>query len=188
MLYHASPAAGLRQLSPRLSSHGKPYVYAVDSLVTGLLFGAKQDDFDLMLFTDRQGRPVVCECYPDALPTVYQGKSCSIYLVSEEGFLRGVTGWAPELVCETAVPVLQELRVDDLYRRLLEEEQAGRVTLRRYRHTPAYRKLVASHITDRLIRFDIDPEHCMEREPRFAAHYPELIRALAAVMDGHLLP
>lgn len=72
-------------------------------------------------------------------------------------------------------------------RRLREEERAGRVTLRRYRQTPAYPKLVASHIIDHLLRLDIDPEHCMERDPRFAAHYPELIRALAAVMDGHLL-
>lgn len=72
-------------------------------------------------------------------------------------------------------------------RRLLAEERAGRVTLRRYWHTPACPKLVASHITDRLIRLDINPEHCMERDPWFAAHYPELIRALAAVMDDHLL-
>lgn len=41
------------------------------------MFGAKQDDFDLMIFNDDSGTPIVYECYPDAFRTVYAGRSCS---------------------------------------------------------------------------------------------------------------
>ena len=48
MLYHVSPFAGLKTLQPKVSTHKVGYVYAIENLVTGLLFGAKWDDFDLI--------------------------------------------------------------------------------------------------------------------------------------------
>jgi len=79
MLYHVSATPGLTVLTPRVSSHGKAYVYAIDNLVTGLLFGARHDDFDFLLDTDANGTPEIYECYPDAFRKVYQGKTCSVY-------------------------------------------------------------------------------------------------------------
>lgn len=188
MLYHVSPTGGLKMLRPQKSSHGKAYVYATDDLITGLLFGAKKDDFDLMIFSDKDGIPVVYECYPDALKAVYKEKTCSVYMVDEEGFQKGLTSWEAELVCEQEVPVLKELIVEDLYERLLAEEANGKVKLHRYAHDDAYKKQIAGHITDRLIRFDVDLDHCMEKDVRFAIYYREIVQALRSVMDGHLLP
>lgn len=187
MLYHVSPTGGLKTLRPRVSSHGKAYVYALENEVTGLIFGAKHDDFDLMLDEDETGVPVLCECYPDAFGQVYKGKSCSVYRVDGRDFRRGVTGWSPELVCEHEVAVLSEQPIDDLYRRLLEEEQRGRVKLFRYAHTREYRQKIAEHVTDRIFRFDIDLAHCAQRDDRFATHYAALVQALIAATDGHLL-
>ena len=45
-LYHASHKSGLKILRPHTSTHKKPYVSAVENVVIGPLFGAKQDDFD----------------------------------------------------------------------------------------------------------------------------------------------
>ena len=59
MLYHVSPVAGLKTLQPRVSTHGKEYVYAIDNMVTALLFGAKKDDFDFLLYTDEKGTPII---------------------------------------------------------------------------------------------------------------------------------
>ena len=66
MLYHVSEKPGLKVLRPHVSSHGRAYVYAVDDLVTGLLFGAGHDDFDLYLSNDAAGVPTVRECWPGA--------------------------------------------------------------------------------------------------------------------------
>lgn len=187
MLYHVSKTAGLTVLKPHLSSHGKPYVYAIENLVTGLLFGVKKDDFDFLLNTDEAGTPVVYECYPDAFRQKYEGQSCSVYEVEDTGFLRGVTGWTPELVCEREAAVVREQRIPDLYARLLEEEQRGTLTIRRYADDPAYRAMIAAHIVDRLIRFD-----CLAyfdtQDERGTRYYRALIDGLKSVMDGHLLP
>lgn len=155
MLYHVSATPGLKILQPRISSHGKAYVYAIDNLVTGLLFGAKKDDFDFLLDVDKDDTPVIYECYPDAFSTIYRGKRCSVYELMEEGFLRGVTGWDPELVRETEAAVEKEYVIPDLYARLLEEEAKGNLIIHRYRQDPEYQEIISEHIKDRLIRFDL---------------------------------
>lgn len=127
MLYHVSATPGLKVLKPKVSSHKKPYVYAVDNIVTGLLFGASHDDFDLFILTDDNGKPEIYECYPNAFETIYKGKNCYVYELNEEGFLRGMTNWDAELVCESDVPVQNEILVQDLYKRLLEEEACGNI-------------------------------------------------------------
>ena len=188
MLYHVSPTAGLKKLTPRVSTHGTAYVYAIENMATGLLFGVRHDDFDFNVSTDSEDRPTICECYPDAFRTVYQGKGCSVYRVDDAGFERGRTNWEPELVCETEVPVLEEMTVPDLHEKLLELEAAGHLTIRRYEHTDEYRHFIAAHIVDRIIRFGIDLTHIVDSDPRFATHYQGIVNLLCSATDGHLLP
>lgn len=182
MLYHISKTAGLIILKPQVSTHKKPYVYAIENVVTGLLFGAPHDDFDFII-REEKGIPIIMECYPGAFPSVFQGKSCSIYEISEEGFLRGMTSWSPELVNENEVAVAREIPVDDLYLRLLDEESGGNLIIRRYEDTQAYKHLVSEHIVDRLIRFDA----VSTESERLKKHYGKLIEAVKSIMDGHLL-
>lgn len=188
MLYHVSKTSGLKTLQPRVSTHKKAYVYAIENMVTGLLFGARCDDFDFIISTDDDGAPAVFECYPDAFKKIYQGKSCSIYEVSDEGFLRNMTSWEPELVCENEVDVLREVFVDDMYQKLLEEESKGNLEIIRYEHSDEYRKMISAHIVDRIIRFELDLKSITEQDERFAIYYKDIIQALNDITDGHLLP
>lgn len=187
MLYHVSVNAGLKTLRPHESSHKKAYVYATENLAAGLLFGARQDDFDLCISTDENGLTEVYECYPDALKTVYRGKGCSVYTVDEEGFRRGLTSWDGEFVCDREVKVQGETAVTDLYERLLEEETAGNIALHRYAFNDAYRGRIAAHVVDRLIRFDVDLKNCAKRDDRFSTYYKGIVEGLLALSDGHLL-
>lgn len=187
MLYHVSHKSGLRVLQPRTSTHKKPYVYAIENMVTGLLFGVKMDDFDFMISTDENDKPVVYECYPCAFQKIYQGKGCSVYEVSDEGFMRGMTSWEPELVCENEVSVIDEIVVADLYERLLEEEKSGNLKIYRYEFNDEYREKIASHIVDRIVRFDIDLSNIIEKDRRFDVYYKGIVQELLKVMDGHLL-
>lgn len=187
MLYHVSQKSGLKVLQPRVSTHKKAYVYAIENMVTGILFGAKKDDFDFIISTDDNDIPMIYECYPNALQKIYQGKRCSVYEVLEEGFQRGMTSWSPELVCENEVDVKNEVIIEDLYQRLVEEEQKGNLKVYRYEDNAKYKSMIASHIVDRLIRFEIDLKKCMEQDSRFATYYKRIIQELVKVMDGHLL-
>lgn len=182
MLYHISKTPGLTTLVPHVSTHRKAYVYALENVVLGLLFGAQKDDFDFLIQSEND-TAVITECYPDAFRQIYQNKSCSIYEVPEDGFLRGMTSWSPELVCEKEVPVLREIPVPDLYARLLEEEAKGNLILHRYADTTEYKQMISRHIVDRLIRFDM----VYTENSRIRQHYGKLIDALQDCMDGHLL-
>ena len=188
MLYHVSEKNGLKLLSPHISSHKKAYVYAIENLATGLLFGSPKDDFDLLIETEENGRPVVYECYPDAFRTIYRGKRCSVYVVDEAGFRRGMTSWEPELVCETEVAVQNEIVITDLYEKLMEEESLGNLRIYRYAFHDDYRKKISEHIVDRLIRFDVDLNTCLQKDHRFSTYYKGIAESLTAIMDGHLLP
>ncbi len=185
MLYHVSKTTGLTVLEPQVSTHGKAYVYAIEDLITGLLFGAKKDDFDFLLNTTQNGLPEIFECYPDAFRSIYQGKSCSVYELKEDGFLRGMTSWTPELVCETPVTIEQEIAVPDLYHRLLQAEADGQLIIHRYRQDPEYKAFISRHIVDRLIRF-----HALDyikTDTRFQNYFGKIIKELQHIMDGHLL-
>lgn len=182
MFYHVSQTAGIQVLTPRVSTHGKAYVYAVENPVTGLLFGTRHDDFDFII-SNHEDIPVVYECYPDAFHSVFYGKCCSVYEVREEGFQRGMTTWDAELVCEQEVPVVKETTINDLYSRLLTEEACGRLELYRYENSTEYKKRVSEHVVDRLIRFDA--LHLSDE--RLQKHYGRIIAELKHIMDGHLL-
>lgn len=187
MLYHVSPNAGLETLHPHESSHKKAYVYATGNLVVGLLFGVKKDDFDFCILTDENGLTTVYECYPDAFRTIYQGKSCSVYVVDEEGFKRGLTSWSQELVCDQEVKVQKEIRIVDIYERLIEEEALGNIVIHRYEFNDDYRKDISAHVVDRFIRFGIDLNHCLGQDIRFSTYYKGIVEGLLNILDGHLL-
>ncbi len=213
MLYHASDTPNLIVLEPRASAHsayGTPYVFALESFAQTLVFGARHDDFDFNISTV-DGRLVVSECYPGALESVYAGKSCSVYAVADDGFERGKTGWSSELVCPHEVKVASETRIDDLLTALRENDE---VELVEYCDEPEYKRFVANHVVDRMIRFGVldrapaksdadgsdaqgaptaacgdGPELLCyaDRDERFRTHYKRLVDALKQAISGELL-
>jgi len=96
-----------------------------------------------------------------------------------------MTNWDAELVCENDVPVHNEILVQDLYSRLLDEEAKGNLIINRYKYSIEYKKLISEHIVDRLIRFDALGR--LETDARFQKYYKNIIEALLSIMDGHLL-
>lgn len=182
MLYHISKTTGLKVLKPHVSTHKKPYVYAIENVITGLLFGAPHDDFDFII-NEENSIPLIMECYPDAFQSIFKDKACSIYEINDEGFLRGMTSWSPELVSENEVTVVREIPVSNLYLRLLGEEEKGNLIIRRYEDSADYKSIISEHIVDRLIRFDA----VYTENERLKKHYGRLLDALQNMMDGHLL-
>lgn len=184
-LYHASPVQGLTSLEPRVSTHGKPLVYAVDNPVLALLFGAKKDDFDFIQDLSPEGVPRLHECYEGAFEKIYKGQSSSLYTLDGKGFQKGQTGWEPEYVSEDAVEVAEENYIPDLYMRLLEEEHADHLLIRRYENNPDYRERIARHVTDRLIRFGI--LDLPEPDERIRKHYGGILELLKEARSGQKL-
>ena len=164
MLYHASKEKGLETLEPRVSTHGKAYVYAIRSRVAAVCFGAPKDDFDLLM-DEEDGIVHLYECYPHAVEKIYGGKSCRLYEVGEEGFLSGMTGWDAELVCEAAVPVLREEYIRDIRSFLLQAQAQGKCVLHRYSQDGQYRSMLREELGERIRAFGLRDED-IQNDPR----------------------
>ena len=173
MLYHASKQSGIKELVPQISTHGRKYVYAVNNRLTAILFGAPKDDFDIIL-DEADGKPVIFECYPNALRKIYFKKSCSVYGLNEEGFLTNQTGWEPELVCEHSVPVVSEEKIENIYDEIIDSIHKGDCIFYEYSTNEEYQKYLKDEISERVRHFGITDEQ-MNSDPRFELYYNRLL-------------
>ena len=173
MLYHASAQPGIRELVPQISTHGRECVYAIANRLTALLFGAPKDDFDLLM-DEAEGKPVIYECYPNALKAIYRGRSCSLYAVREDGFLSGQTGWDAELVCEHRVPVAAEERIGNIYDEIMDAVQSGACVLHAYSEDADYQSFLREELSERIRCFGIT-EAQMDADPRFQLYFSDLL-------------
>lgn len=172
MLYHASCVSGLKRLEPHVSTHQIPYVYAIRSKLAAMLFGAPKDDFDLLISVEGS-RPVLYECYPEALKKVYSGKKCSIYTVSESGFLTGRTGWEEELVCPTSVDVVREDVVEDIYTQLMCAAEKEQCIIHSFTPAEHYLSFLREELQERIRIFGMTEEE-MQRDIRFLPYHHQL--------------
>lgn len=184
MLYHASKTAGLKELTPRVSTHGKAFVYALKNRALALIFGAAHDDLDFIIGERPKGAEI-WECYPHAFDLKFEGAACSLYELSEDSFQPHQTPWPPEWVSPQAVKVVSERPVVNLKEELQALEAGGDLVIHRYSQDPAYLKRIAGHVTDRIIRFDL--LNAVEEDPRLRTHFGKLTQALKEVVSGHLL-
>lgn len=173
MLYHASKTAGLNELKPCISTHGKPYVYAIRSKLMAILFGAPKDDFDLLMDA-QNGKVILYECYPDALKTIYAGKSCSLYTVEETNFQEGMTGWDEEWVSSVPVAVREEKRIQDIYQQLMAEFQAGNCEIHFFEQSEEYLSFLRDELQERVDAFGIDQEY-RKKDRRFIQYHNQLL-------------
>ena len=154
MFYHASNIEGLKTLIPKVSTHGKAYVYAINNKITAVCFGAPKDDFDLLM-DEKDGITYLYECYPNALEKIYKEKNCSLYCVDSNRFISGKTGWDAEWVCEDEVPVEEEERIEDIYSYLCKAAEEGECSIHYFSDNPDYLAMLREEFTERVKAFGL---------------------------------
>lgn len=146
-LYHASPAADITVLEPRVSNHGVPRVYfsrrrenvlvylsnAIEKYCreTGFAYAGPWQKWGPYGFTP-DGLPRLEEYYPDALEDTYRGVCAYIYRVRETDAMQPLTGIPDALFSEEPVPVAGCERIDDAYEAILQAQEAGTLAIRRF--------------------------------------------------------
>ena len=173
MLYHASQQSGIMELVPHASTHGKKYVYAINHKLMAILFGVPKDDFDLLI-DEVDGKPVIFECYPNALKNIYHEKTCYLYAVKEEGFLSNQTGWEPELVCEHRVPVVSEEKIENIYTIIMDSIHTGDCIFHEYSASEEYQTFLKDELSERVQSFGITDEQ-MNADQRFKFYFNRLL-------------
>ncbi len=133
-VYHASKQQGLKIITPRVSTHGKPWVYATKDLVMAACFlGDLGGDFTCAVGRDPEtGKPFICERFEGAFDLRYGGVQGSIYVLPGETFIEGQTGWDEEVVSPEPVEPMEEIRVPDARAYLLQLAEEGKLIIKRY--------------------------------------------------------
>lgn len=128
--YHCSPTAGLTVLEPRKpESFDKPRaVYLTTLLPMALMYGIR--NFEYTYGYTKEGQIYLDEYFPNALETLYRGKSASLYLCAPEK--TQTTRIPNEALSLSPVPVVEEIPIPDVYEALLEQEQLGTLVIHRY--------------------------------------------------------
>lgn len=128
--YHCSPTRGLNVLEPGVPrSFDKPAgVYLTTLLPMALIYGVR--NFEYTYGYTREGQIYYEEYFPDALETLYRGKTASLYICVPKSVT--VTAIPNEAVSTEPVEVLEELVIWDVCEALLEQERLGKLVIRRY--------------------------------------------------------
>ena len=181
-LYHVSHIADLTVLEPRVSTHGKGYVYATKNLVVALLFGSfkAMGDLDGMYGGGSQNKtPYFYEAFPCAFKRRFEETSCYIYEVDPTDFEEGKTSYSAEVVSEKPVKVLKCIKVEDLHKTLLDLAKSGKLDLKFYNKSDEqYVKLIEEHLKDRIVRFGILEDKEAYQYKFCKSYYPHIIDEL----------
>lgn len=181
-LYHVSHIADLKVLEPKVSTHGKSYVYATKNLVVSLLFGSfkSMGDLDGMYGGGSEGRiPYFYEAFPGSFKRRFEETSCYIYEVDPTDFEEGKTSYSAEVVSEKPVKILKCTKVDDLYKTLLELAKNGKLDLKFYeKENPEYVKMMDNHLKDRIVRFGILNDKEKYQYKFCTYYYPHILKEL----------
>ena len=129
-IYHCSPTAGLTELIPgKPKSFDKPaLVYMTTLLPMALMYSIQ--NYEYSYGYTREGQIYFEEYFPNALETLYRGKSASLYLCTPRH--TESTPIPNEFVSKEAVPVIQEIHIPDACEALLEQERLGTLVIHRY--------------------------------------------------------
>lgn len=169
--YHCSPTHGLNVLEPGMPrSFDKPAgVYLTTLLPMALMYGVR--NFEYTYGYTREGQIYYEEYFPDALETLYRGKSASLYICAPKE--AAATAIPNEAVSPEAVAVLEEIVIGDVCEALLEQERLGTLVIHRYHELTArmlqwIRQAEAEEIRKRdLVRLGGPMAEYMRK------HYPE---------------
>ena len=89
-VYHSSKNQGLKDIEPRVSTHGISWVYAMKKPEYCIMFiGNNSDLINQTGFTN--GVPYIVERFEGSLEYAYKGKSGSIYTLDGIDFKNNVT-------------------------------------------------------------------------------------------------
>lgn len=131
-VYHGSPISGLTYIEPKLSTHGKYWVYATKDKSVALVFLQKWNDYLLNQSINDDGQQELTERLPNIFEEIYKGKSGFIYYLDSTNFLEGKTSFSPEVVSEKREQVMHCEIVEDCYEQLCEMERNNEIILYRY--------------------------------------------------------
>lgn len=136
--YHGSPVAGLTELKPALSEHGKPYIYFATDPLVALLYAVKPvpKPFSYYPYGFEDGIVVYSDYFENSFETLYKGKTGYLYECDNIVNTQQPTQINCAYTCTENVVVRSATEVSDLYQYYQEQERVGKFRIRRFNEIP----------------------------------------------------
>jgi len=172
-VYHSSSIQGLTEISPNTSTHKHAWVYALESKELSALFLANWSDFQLA-FGSINGQWYVCERISQALEKIYKNKKGSIYKLKADNFKRNQTSWKAELVSELSEKVIEETKIADALKFILNLTKQKKLKIYYYPDLPANFPKDKSDLINKAVQWT--KEFGEETLDQVKIYHPEIIQ------------
>lgn len=178
-LYHGSDNGNIKQLTPRLSNHGKPYVYTIVHRALAVMYAHNPFPRPNGFYTYRvlkDGRVFYDEYFENQLEVMYKGVSGYVYTIDvEEEKLKQLDNMPWVYVSETSIDVKHPEFVPDLYEELLRLEKTGEIIINRHKDASEedkqkWKNIVAREIKDKELKDRLDEPYAKFLH----THFPDL--------------
>ena len=125
--YHGSPIAGLTELKPTLSEHGRPYIYFATNPLVALLYAVKPvpKPFSFYPYGFDNDTVVYSEYFENAFKKIYKGKKGYLYECDNITNVERPTQIHCAYTCTESVTVGRVTEISDLYEYYKEQEKYG---------------------------------------------------------------
>lgn len=155
-LYHSSKIQWLKTIEPRVSTHGNCWVYAMEKPEYCLMFlGNHSDIINQTGFID--GIPYIVERFEGSLEYAFKNKIGSIYTLEGTDFKAGMTTFNRELVCDHSCVVLEEQKIEDALKDILQLEIEGKIKIYRYPNLPSWMPADKSDLIEKVVEWAKKP-------------------------------
>lgn len=182
IVYHGSPCGDIKQLTRRISTHQKKFVYATKNPVIALLFmGKGMGDLDTAISYSSHGKVTLVERRPGILEKLYL-KSGYLYELDGTNFEHYDYLWDPEVISFSDEPVLRCTRIDNILQQPLLMQEQGKIKIYRYPDRPSFIPLDNSDLIEKYVGFSKmgHPNairHLLEVYPEFQDRVEEILKA-----------
>lgn len=133
-LYHGSSIQNLKYLNPKESGHKKGFVYAVSCKAFAAIFINRKGGSLVASWGRLKNKtPYFCERKKDIFETNYDNQKGSIYVVDKKYFKQNKKLWKEEWVFEQKVPIIEEIKINNLKKYLLNLESKKEIKIIRFK-------------------------------------------------------
>jgi hypothetical protein len=156
-LYHSSKISGLKTIEPRVSTHGQPWIYAMEKPEYCLMFmGNHSDLVNQTGFSN--GLPFIAERFEGSLEYAYENTKGSIYTLDGADFKSGMTTFSPEFVCGHTCQVIAEEVIDNALQAVLKLESEGKIKIFKYGSAISWMPADKSDLIEKVVGWAKSPE------------------------------
>ena len=142
VVFHGSDKGDLAEIVPNKCKHDKAYVYVCENIALCVVFAVKRVNEGINFGIGRWGMPFIEELYDGAFEDRFRGKTCYVYKLDKSNF-TSATHDPQELVCETKVPVLESVKIEDAAEFLIDESKKKHIRIYFYKNYSKKKKLDA---------------------------------------------